>query len=93
MPAKKKPATYADLVALPPHLVGEIVLGYTKKSMSKSVTAPRRQPARASRAVRSALRDQPLPKAAFPTLKEIEELGRFGDRVASGKVKLKYIKL
>ncbi|HXT96983.1 MAG TPA: Uma2 family endonuclease [Polyangia bacterium] len=27
MLAKKKPATYADLVALPPHLVGEIVDG------------------------------------------------------------------
>jgi hypothetical protein len=61
--------------------------------MPKDATASRQRDTRSSRPGCPSVREQPLPKAAFPTSKEIGELGRFADRVASGKVKLKYIKL
>jgi hypothetical protein len=37
--------------------------------------------------------DSALPSTAFPTAEEMEDLGRFADRVAEGKERLKYIKL
>jgi hypothetical protein len=37
--------------------------------------------------------DHPLPASAFPTIGEMEDLGRFADRVAAGKERLTRIKL
>jgi hypothetical protein len=37
--------------------------------------------------------DDPLPASAFPTVEEMEDLGRFADRVAAGKERLTRIKL
>jgi hypothetical protein len=37
--------------------------------------------------------DHALPTNAFPTAQEMDELGRFADRVAKGEERLKYIKL
>jgi hypothetical protein len=37
--------------------------------------------------------DDPIPASAMPTAEEIDELGRFADRVAQGRERLKYIKL
>jgi hypothetical protein len=62
-------------------------MGSMQKKATKVSSEQRRRPSR------SAQRDQPLPSSAFPTADEMGELGRFADRVASGKVKLKYIKL
>jgi hypothetical protein len=37
--------------------------------------------------------DHALPSNAFPTAQEMDELGRFADRVAKGEERLKYVKL
>jgi hypothetical protein len=63
-------------------------MGSMQKKATKVSSEPRRR-----RSARSRLRDQPLPSSAFPTVDEMGELGRFADRVALGKVKLKYVKL
>ena len=36
---------------------------------------------------------EPLPVGSFPTPEEMEELGRFADRVAEGEEPLTYVKL
>jgi hypothetical protein len=53
----------------------------------------RKRPSSRRRASKPPTRDDALPPRAYPTSREIEELGRFADRVADGIEPLTYVKL
>jgi hypothetical protein len=48
--------------------------------------------ARSSQSYRAPV-DAAIPAKALPTAREMDELGRFADRVAEGKERLKYMKI
>jgi hypothetical protein len=69
--------------------------GDSMAATSSRRKAPKRARHRAPAITRSAraVAAEALPAGTFPTPKELEELGRFADRVANGDEDLTYIKL